>query len=432
MTNLIGFHFQKPITDWPEAVAMLPDGTPVKVFQVQMGREVKAHNPGAKAIFRYHDDTMQHFDNAGYGSDWETELWAAKDFFNRWLDETFYEWAESIDYCEGWNETLANSQTQLEQEDRTMAVMAKIEVWRTDYADDPRLSHIKLILANAAVGNDIPLDMARAVYDSGHVMGYHPYVPIQHGEHQYDAWIMEDEWRWYSGRWASMDAYYRQYGIYLKWMGTEFGLVRAVGESLQSGDGWVDRRLWGGRNVAETLKVYTEYWANNTASWNAAHNNRYLGSVIFTSGGDGWNGFEIDQPKLGEMAAALVAFHPSTVPVPPPPEPEPDPPTPPEPEPEVRRYARTVVLLHPSVGEEWKFSAMRGTVDILATVGFSADDAGINAPELTSRTVIAVNADLWTTDKTLKQWLDLHYPGVVYVKLDADNPQEMERKLKEM
>lgn len=326
MTGLIGIHLQQPTNDWTKAVEDLPAGSIVKVFQVQQGRKAKEHNPNVITVFRYHDDDNQFFDNAGYGSDWETELWAAKDFFNRWLDGTFYEWAESIDYCEGWNETLANSQTQLEQEDRTIAVMAKIEVWRTDYADDPRLRHIKLVLANAAVGNDIPLDMARAIYRAGHVCGYHPYIPISYNDQ--DAWIKPDEWRWYSGRWASMDAYYRQYGIYLKWMGTEFGLVLEENGSLNPGAGWVDQNMWGGRNVAKTLDIYSNYWANMVHTWNLAHGGRFLGAVIFTTGGGGWSGFEIDQPNLGEMIRGLASFVPTGGTLPPPPEPEPDPPYP--------------------------------------------------------------------------------------------------------
>ena len=426
MTNLIGFHFQNPIPDWPEAVAMLPDGTPVKVFQVQQAREIKAINPGVKVIFRFWDDENQIF-----GGTWEDNANAARAFYRRWLDGTFMELAQYVDYFEGWNEFLANSQTQQEIDDRIMSVKAKIEVWNTDYQHNPKLSHMSGIFANAAVGNDIPWQMASDVYDNGHVLGYHPYIPMWH-DNDKNAWIMPDEWNFYSGRWAAMDRDFRSRGIYVDWMGTEFGLVRAEGYHLMPGDGWVDKRLWGGKNVAETLNVYTDYWVNNTASWNYPHADRYLGSVIFTSAIDGWPGFQLRQPQLGEFAAALAAFTPSTVPVPPTPEPEPDPPTPPKPEPEVRRYSRVSVLLHPDTDQEWGIHAIRGTIDKRSTVGYSADDAGIDAPELTSRTVIVVNEKLWDNISGLKWWYDLHYPGVVYVAIDAATPGELEQKLRGM
>lgn len=92
-------------------------------------------------------------------------------------------------------------------------------------------------------------------------------------------------------------------------------------------------------------------------------------------------------------------------------------------------YARTYLLLPPGAGDEW----LRAVLDSGAwskhhwTIGGSADDAG-GGP--TQRKVIAVNPQDWPSD--LKTFFDAFYPGVDYVAVVAQTPQDLRRILSRM
>ena len=99
---MIGFHLQHSPRDWPEAVAKLPPSSMNKlVFDVQRARETKASNPNVKTWYRWvgeqplpHDNFEQH----------------CRDWLNQFIDGSFRQEAEFVDYVQGYNETLANSQ----------------------------------------------------------------------------------------------------------------------------------------------------------------------------------------------------------------------------------------------------------------------------------------------------------------------------------
>jgi hypothetical protein len=92
-------------------------------------------------------------------------------------------------------------------------------------------------------------------------------------------------------------------------------------------------------------------------------------------------------------------------------------------------YARTYLLLPPGAGEAW----LQAVVDSGAwnkyhwTIGGSADDAG-GGP--TQRKVIAVNPQGWPSD--LKTFFDAFYPGVDYVAIVAQTPEDLRRILSKM
>jgi hypothetical protein len=307
----IGFHFQAPVNGWKTAVAKLNPGTWVKVFQVQMAKEIKEVNPGVKVVFRYWDDPNQIFT-----SDWDANVLASVDFYRRWLDGTFMEYAQYLDAFEGWNEFVSNGHTPDERFQRIQSVKAKIHVWDVEYAWKPQLSHLRGVFANTAVGNDIPVEIAREVYNHNHILGYHPYIAF-YGTTQAPS---EQEWYWSSGRHLEwMDAEYRANGIYVDWLGTEFGACRDINGKgqFQPNDGWNHPDVFGGSNVAKTADLYLNYWSEREARWNSIHNNRSLGAVIFTSNPNdgGWRGFNLQQPQLDEFADLFAAWVPSGGPV---------------------------------------------------------------------------------------------------------------------
>jgi hypothetical protein len=86
------------------------------------------------------------------------------------------------------------------------------------------------------------------------------------------------------------------------------------------------------------------------------------------------------------------------------------------------------VLLPPGAGAAWASGVVEATWDAHRfTVGGSADDAGIG--DLDSRRVVAVNPAAWGGD--LPAFFESHYPGVLYVPLVAETPQELIERLGE-
>jgi len=91
-------------------------------------------------------------------------------------------------------------------------------------------------------------------------------------------------------------------------------------------------------------------------------------------------------------------------------------------------YARTYVLLPPDAGAAWASAVVEGAWEARrSTIGGSADDAGIG--DLDFRRVIAVNPAGWGAD--LLAFFETHYPGVLYVPLTANTPQELVERLRE-
>jgi murein DD-endopeptidase MepM/ murein hydrolase activator NlpD len=89
-------------------------------------------------------------------------------------------------------------------------------------------------------------------------------------------------------------------------------------------------------------------------------------------------------------------------------------------------YARTYVLLPPGADAAWAGAIVEGAWDAHRfTIGGSADDAGIG--DLDLRRVIAVNPAAWGDD--LFAFFETYYPGVLYVPLAADTPQELVERL---
>jgi lysozyme len=320
---MIGYHLQRAVDNWTRALADLPAGTPIKAVDgVQMLDEAKRINPGVVTILRHWYDRLQLFEG-----DYDNR---ARAFLASFVDGTFDRYAHNVDYIEGWNEYLANSQNAAEIAERVKWVEALCRVWGTEYRTQEKYKHIRLIVANAAIGNDIPIDMARTAYEWDAVLGYHPYMPMRNGVR------LQDEGRWYSMRWQHMDAWYQTQGIFCDWMFTELGPLNYVvnddgGVHLDGGGGWRHPDVCAG-NVTQYIDAIGMY-IDDIAAWNMKNNGRALGGVLFTTNGNGaevWKLFETAQPEMDQISA-FVGFY---TPEPPPPQPPTPPDPPPIPEPE--------------------------------------------------------------------------------------------------
>ena len=146
---MIGFHLQGNVNDWTEAAARLPDYAPIKFIDggPQRAVEAKAINPSLFTVVRY---VVQEQNPQG---DFHQH---ARDFFAMFVDDTFRTHAHAVDAVCEYNEYFANSQKQEERDKWIAWATAAFEVWRDDYRTQPEYAHIKLILAETAVGNDIP------------------------------------------------------------------------------------------------------------------------------------------------------------------------------------------------------------------------------------------------------------------------------------
>ena len=378
----IGEHFQNSPNRWPDAVSKLKDGTIIKfLFGVERCREAKGINPNLKTWYRWvgdqplpHDNFEQH----------------CRDWLNQFIDGTFRREAEHVDYIQGYNETLANSQGPDERARWVALHTAMAKVWHDEYRQEEALSHIRIILCETAIGNDIPLEIATAAQKYDAILGYHPYIVCRVGKVnlrkaavldglgddinvRYDApraefhdwsnyrdphtrlvaaldgaiydeplykmnesiersfmgllkadavadainvpdYVSPHDWRWYSGRWATMDAEFVARGIHVD---LAFGEGGPVLDASEDWSGWLDP-LGGWRNPdclngdLNKYKAVMDYWLQNTFQTPAYKEGRVLGVQLFTSGAPGgsdgqWGNFDLigdDMQQIAEFSGA--------------------------------------------------------------------------------------------------------------------------------
>lgn len=314
-------HFQSGVNKWLEAVNLLPNGFCIKaVDQLQLLVEAKNAKPGIKTCLRHWYDN-----NYVFGGTLEENKQRARVFFSTFIDNTFKASASKIDYVEELNEYLASSHTGAELQDRITWARAAAEVWKNEYRTQPGLSHIRLVLINAPVGNDINVAFAQIAAQNDCAIGYHGY----------DHWISGQRdpgsWQYHAGRWVGMDAAFRAAGYTIQWVFTE------AGPYSSAIDGWKHANVHNGDlgKYVESVK----WFINQCKTTNAYQTGRILGFHLFTSGGGSqWNKFETAGDDLVAVCQTIGANW-NSVPVPPappvPPEPPdpPDPPIPPTPQP---------------------------------------------------------------------------------------------------
>ena len=121
------------------------------------------------------------------------------------------------------------------------------------------------------------------------------------------------------------------------------------------------------RYLDECLK----YQIDKVAAWNKENNNRFLGGVLFTSGGSSeWQDYELGTSEMKTIAQFVRDYSPAIV--------EPPPVDPPEDDGLPReQYKRTVHVVPQSATLEQWLDICTQAYELKQTVGFSYDDAGI-------------------------------------------------------
>lgn len=345
---MIGFHLQNSTPNWPDAVRRLPPGTPVKfVFGVERCREAKAVNPAIKTWYRWvggqpmpsraalaadenphaiwHNATVPESafgpmptrfsippslfaSRSVVGPDYEAH---ARAWLNQFVDGTFRREAKHVDYVGEYNETLANSQSAEEKAAWLALHTAMAKVWFEEYRKEPELAHIRMTLCATAVGNDIPIEFARAAVKYDALLDYHPYIFTEFGQ------VRPDDWRWYSGRWAAMDDQYRAAGVRPDWIFGEMGPFR------DAKSGWRHKDVLNA-DVGKYIDALKQ-WLDKATQTTAWREGRVFGGVLFTSGspGDEWKWFDTRQPELNAIADMIATYQSPNQPEPPPEQPEP-------------------------------------------------------------------------------------------------------------
>lgn len=158
----------------------------------------------------------------------------------------------------------------------------------------------------AAIGNpheseyDIIREVARVSVIYNGLMGYHNYWWANYGK----TGILED-WEYHSGRWMGMDEYFKEFGIYARWYGGEGGVV--YGMPFLASLGWKHANVY--NNIWELYLKDIEILEAKNAAWNAENGNRFIGTVLFTTGAPytGWEWFQVLPPEIQALILFLLS-----------------------------------------------------------------------------------------------------------------------------
>ena len=313
------FHFQNTPDNWPAAVALLPDHSLIKaVDRADILRDAKQINSTHFTILRHWDDSLQHYDG---NTDEDVLVDRAKHYFSTFVDGTFrVQYAATTDAVSWHNEIWAVSQSPAEKIERILATEAAVHVWNTRYR--PTFENdIKLVIGEAAVGNNMPRQIAEIAIQSDNILGYHPYSAygwdnkprIRWGEDHADEEEHDTlDWTYLSGRWHTLME--QEWDLKPTWAFTEAGPFFSVV------DGWRMDQVCGADPVSYVRTVYD--WIQDVKLTAAYAEDRILGFTLFTSGGGSkWKRYETRQPEMS-MLATMIAdeWKPGTKPPPPPPD----------------------------------------------------------------------------------------------------------------
>jgi len=284
-----------------------------------------------------------------------------------------------------FNEYWANSHTSEETRARVWWARAAAQVW-DEYRDDPDYAHIRLVVGSAAIGNDMPVELAAIASSYGCLVSYHGYTYWPKGN--------PPDWEWptLSGRWDLMDMEWQRKGHKVDWIMTECGPF----ESAVTG--WRSPEVCGGS--VECYLSSIDYWLQNAQQTDAFNEGRLIGGVLFTTypGGD-WPGYNTQQPEMNRIADAVTEWYNSV-------EQPPEPPPPPPPAGGVP-YVVVVNLLPQNTTIDEKMVVLEQVHEKKETILQSADDAArLVVPGKPGSKVKVWNADRWTGSIT--DWLLQH------------------------
>lgn len=339
VSEYYGIHRQTNVDGLYEFMAVRPEWTKLVygIEDAQRTKDAGAQNIVYRKPVAHQGKYTQGLDVDGYLNEYDpTTL------------EKHIDWVDAI---EGTNEENPNDLQVLNFE------AALSDEVRRRWGDD-----LLLVSGNWAVGNgegEALVPWARTLMNNGHIAGYHPYFPVDLT--RAEEW-MESEAEWYHLRHLyHIDPVLRANGVYVQWVGTEGGAVRAYqssaarsltwdrlpGPSVQFDDDWLAAKkrkpmlgcadsqhyaAWewfakrenrhyvghldpgGGWRHPEALNADLDRYIalllrlrEKSAEWNARHGNRDRGHTIFTVGATfvGWDWFKMWEHDLDALREAL-------------------------------------------------------------------------------------------------------------------------------
>jgi hypothetical protein len=361
----VGLHLQTMEAGWDAFVKDLKPSTCKVLASMQDVSGILRTNPTTTAVYRHPGNGYDAVFGAPTPRD-GAKVWVG------YFQDSLHEMCDRLErelpgieapyfFVESLNEVYAtgNSPDLIRSRDVDIAfcdVLREVE---------PRVAPVPFC---AAVGNpgewefELLLPLARKCAETGGLMGYHNYWYANPSESG-----LVEHWRYLAGRWSEMDKVFVAEGVTVRWFGGESGAVG--GQFIEDTAEFMDRRDsfysriteleetgWGdlaqeeraqavfiprypagtrGAAPAESAmaggyqllpndgwmspKCYNGDWDRYledilecdrlTREWNAANGDRFLGSVLFTTGASytGWHNFQIRDQEMRALAATLLA-----------------------------------------------------------------------------------------------------------------------------
>jgi len=246
----------------------------VKIFQLEVAKEIKARSPDTLVVLRYFTGD-QNLDG---------DLKAAARVYVRSFQDSLAVNAEWIDLVESYNETVCSNNAD--------SIRRAVE-FDCHFADALMALELPVApqLLNVAVGNPLESEVElllpavhKAIKYIG-TLGYHAYGLAANGGD------LNDAWQYYAGRaLEGWDPVFRAHSLYPMYIFGECGAFSTCN------DGWRSASCLGG-NWPLYLEQLNEF-SDRIKAWNAQHGNRCLGGTLFTSGGWDWESFEITKAEM--------------------------------------------------------------------------------------------------------------------------------------
>lgn len=276
--SLVSLHLQTQVEGCLDFVERVEPSV-IKVFQLEVAREIKARSPDTLVVLRYFTDTQ----------DLSGDLQAAARDYVRSFEDSLRVNAEWIDYVESYNETVCSNNAD--------SIRRAVE-FDCHFADALMALGLPVApqLLNVAVGNplenevELLLPAVEQVVKYSGTLGYHGYGLAIAPDGN-----LNDAWQYYAGRaLEGWDPVFRAHSLYPRYILGECGAFATCN------DGWRAANCLNG-DWPRYLSQLTEF-SDRIKSWNSRHGNRCLGGTLFTSGGWGWDSFEIVKSEMEDPA----------------------------------------------------------------------------------------------------------------------------------
>ena len=271
---LVSLHLQSQVEGCLDFVSRVKPSI-IKIFQQEVGREIKARSPETLVVLRKYTP-----DQNVSGDLMER----AREYIATFSDSLQVN-AEWIDYVESYNETIPSGNPEVTKRS------VEFDCCFADALAELGLP-VRPVLLNVPVGNpfedevDLLLPAVRKVIEYDGAIGYHGY-----GYAAAPDGNLNDAWEYLAGRaLEGWDPVFRAHGLYPDYFLGEAGAFATCG------DGWRSSACLDG-NWPMYLAQLNEF-SERLKRWNALHGNRCLGGVLFTSGGWGWESWEITKAEM--------------------------------------------------------------------------------------------------------------------------------------